>query len=295
MILKTWPGWTRQTVCVQLMTSIIAGVLILAGPDSNPASAQLSGPSLEVAPYGGAVIWANRARLHDSVIFGGRALLKFHPMIGIEGTYGWSPTRRTWAEPEADIDAHHVGVDLMLTLRPGAEVVPYVLGGWTQFFVSAQEDDPLGLGDGTRDFNGWEFGGGLKVAIAEGSGHRVDLRLEACDAFARFDLPAPLEPESHAVLDDIGEILVKWTQLRIEIGGHTDSRGPAEYNQQLSRERAQSVLDYLRERYPEIDRGQYTVVGYGESEPVASNETAEGRQRNRRVEFKVLNREVLRR
>ncbi len=106
---------------------------------------------------------------------------------------------------------------------------------------------------------------------------------------------ADLEESSGAILDDIGRTLVQWPELRIEIGGHTDSRGSVELNQGLSERRAQAVLDYLIRRYPNIRAGQFTVRGYGESQPIASNETPAGRAQNRRVEFTVLNRDVLKR
>jgi outer membrane protein OmpA-like peptidoglycan-associated protein len=104
---------------------------------------------------------------------------------------------------------------------------------------------------------------------------------------------ADLKPESYPALDEVGSILAKWPELKIEIGGHTDDRGAADYNQSLSQRRAQAVLDYLTSHFSSIHGDQYTVVGYGESQPVASNDTAQGRAQNRRVEFKVLNREVL--
>jgi len=100
-------------------------------------------------------------------------------------------------------------------------------------------------------------------------------------------------PESQPVLDDIGTILIQWPRLRIEVGGHCDSRGAEAYNLDLSQKRAQSVLDYLLQKFPQIPREQYVAKGYGESKPVASNKTAAGMAKNRRVEFKVLNTEEL--
>ncbi len=105
---------------------------------------------------------------------------------------------------------------------------------------------------------------------------------------------AVILPESYAALDEIGEILEKWDELQIEIGGHTDNQGEEDYNLDLSGRRAQAVLDYLTGKFA-IDPGQYVARGYGESQPVAGNDTPEGRAENRRVEFKVLNREVLER
>ncbi len=100
-------------------------------------------------------------------------------------------------------------------------------------------------------------------------------------------------PESQPVLDDIGKILIQWPQLQIEIGGHADARGSAAYNMTLTEKRAQSVLDYLVQHYPQINKEQYTAKGYGKTKPVASNKTVEGMAKNRRVEFKVLNTEEL--
>jgi outer membrane protein OmpA-like peptidoglycan-associated protein len=106
---------------------------------------------------------------------------------------------------------------------------------------------------------------------------------------------ADLKPSSFAALREVGDILVKWPQLRIEIGGHTDSQGAEAFNQSLSEHRAQSVFQYLMGQYPQIKSGQYIVRGYGESKSISTNDTAEGRSQNRRVEFRVLNRDVLRR
>lgn len=100
-------------------------------------------------------------------------------------------------------------------------------------------------------------------------------------------------PESEPVLNEIGQILIQWPQLRIEIGGHADARGSDAYNLDLSDKRANAVLEYLLAHFPQIKRDQYTAKGYGEREPVASNKTVEGMAMNRRVEFKVLNTEEL--
>jgi OOP family OmpA-OmpF porin len=104
---------------------------------------------------------------------------------------------------------------------------------------------------------------------------------------------ARIKPESYKILDDVGNILLKWPQLRIEIGGHTDSRGSDATNQKLSEARARAVLDYLTKKLPELNPNQYTTAGYGELQPIASNRTQLGMAKNRRVEFKVLNTEAL--
>jgi len=105
---------------------------------------------------------------------------------------------------------------------------------------------------------------------------------------------AQLDPSSHAALDATGEVLSRWPQLRIEVAGHTDSRGGDAANRSLSERRAQAVTDYFLWRFPQISSSQLRVIGYGEGMPVASNGDDEGRRRNRRVELVVLNREELR-
>lgn len=102
-----------------------------------------------------------------------------------------------------------------------------------------------------------------------------------------------LDPESLPVLDVVGQVLAKWPQLKIEIGGHTDSRGAAAYNQKLSEARAGAVRDYLLAHFPQLESDQYTAKGYGEAKPLAPNTNALNLAKNRRVEFKVLNKDVL--
>ena len=77
--------------------------------------------------------------------------------------------------------------------------------------------------------------------------------------------------------------------LKVEIQGHTDDRGLDENNQALSERRAQSVVDYLLKH--EIKQNRLNSAGYGESKPVASNSTAEGRRLNRRVTIKIVSAE----
>jgi OmpA-OmpF porin, OOP family len=97
---------------------------------------------------------------------------------------------------------------------------------------------------------------------------------------------ADLLPESIPVLDRAIATLKRYPELNIEVGGHTDARGSDAYNQQLSARRAETVLKYLR------DGGvtnTLTSRGYGERQPIASNDTDDGRQQNRRVVLRVLN------
>jgi len=86
---------------------------------------------------------------------------------------------------------------------------------------------------------------------------------------------------------------MKWPQLSIEIGGHTDSRGRADKNQRLSEDRAQAVKDYLIDKFPGLAAAQISVKGYGSNRPLVPNTSALNMSKNRRVEFKVMNREAL--
>lgn len=96
-----------------------------------------------------------------------------------------------------------------------------------------------------------------------------------------------LRPESKNELNNAIRWLKENPELRIEIGGHTDSKGSDSYNIRLSQARAKSVYDYLI-RNGQISPARLVASGYGERMPIASNATDEGRQLNRRVEFKIL-------
>ena len=104
-----------------------------------------------------------------------------------------------------------------------------------------------------------------------------------------------IKPESEKTLQDLCTIFQQWPTLQIEIGGHADSRGGDAYNMTLSEERAASVLEWFRTNCPNATLTNFTSKGYGETAPVASNKTAKGQAQNRRVEFKVMNPEELKR
>ena len=96
---------------------------------------------------------------------------------------------------------------------------------------------------------------------------------------------ATLTEDSKTILESAYNALVANPDVRVEISGHTDSKGSDEYNQDLSLRRAQSVKSWLVQRGIAGDRMK--TVGKGEKEPIADNETAEGRTENRRIEFYV--------
>lgn len=97
---------------------------------------------------------------------------------------------------------------------------------------------------------------------------------------------ASLRPESYPELDRLHKLLENYPDMRIEIGGHTDDHGSLKYNTELSESRAKAVVDYLVNMGIDSDRLEYK--GYAYLNPIDTNDTEEGRQNNRRVEFKVL-------
>ena len=98
----------------------------------------------------------------------------------------------------------------------------------------------------------------------------------------KSDIKADADP----LLREAVNILKENSEMRVEIQGHTDSTGPEAYNQVLSEKRANAIREYLLNQG--IASGRLEVKGYGELDPIASNETEEGRQKNRRVRFKVI-------
>lgn len=97
---------------------------------------------------------------------------------------------------------------------------------------------------------------------------------------------ADLNANFFAVLDSVGVVVNEFEQTVIEVAGHTDSTGSDSYNQRLSVERASSVATYLSSR--EVMSQRIIEVGMGESRPISNNETADGRQSNRRVELTLV-------
>jgi outer membrane protein OmpA-like peptidoglycan-associated protein len=102
----------------------------------------------------------------------------------------------------------------------------------------------------------------------------------------QFDFDkAAIRPDAAPILDEAARTLAEEGEIAISVDGHTDSVGSEEYNERLSMRRAMAVRDYLAAKG--IDASRMTVQGFGESRPVATNDTAEGRAQNRRVELNV--------
>jgi len=107
------------------------------------------------------------------------------------------------------------------------------------------------------------------------------------DSGILFDVDrSALRPEAKENLTKLATILNKYDDTEILIEGHTDSTGSEEYNLTLSRNRAQAVANLLETQQVAVPR--FTIMGYGEQQPVADNATAEGRQANRRVDLAIM-------
>jgi outer membrane protein OmpA-like peptidoglycan-associated protein len=102
---------------------------------------------------------------------------------------------------------------------------------------------------------------------------------------------ADLMPQSRRVLDEVGQALLDRPEISVEVQGHTDSTGSSATNLRLSEQRARSVFTYLVSTFPGLDRSRFVVRGFGESRPIATNDTPDGRSMNRRVEFVVIGQE----
>ncbi len=100
-----------------------------------------------------------------------------------------------------------------------------------------------------------------------------------------------LQPAAQENIAKLSVILNKYEDTNILVEGHTDSTGSAEYNQSLSERRAGSVANYAKGQG--VAGSRFTTVGYGKTQPVMSNSTAEGRQANRRVEIAIFANEDL--
>ena len=111
-----------------------------------------------------------------------------------------------------------------------------------------------------------------------------DMLLVHFESDVLFDVDSSqLDPGARASLDQAVSVFVEYPKTAIVVQGHTDSTGSESYNQELSERRAGAVRNYLISRGVDADR--MAAVGFGEGQPVASNDTATGRQQNRRVDL----------
>jgi OOP family OmpA-OmpF porin len=179
-----------------------------------------------------------------------------------DGLSDWQETHRTGTDPQnPDTDGDH--------LSDGDE-------------VSKFRTDPL-----NPDTDGGGVADGLEVNVA-----KTDPRIQEDDVreIKRTELEVYFDTDSYVVkpeyyveIEQVATFLKDNPEVDGIVEGHTDNRGSAEYNQELSERRAMSVIRVAEERFG-VEPGRLTAVGYGGTQPVADNDTAEGRARNRRIE-----------
>jgi len=126
---------------------------------------------------------------------------------------------------------------------------------------------------------------GLKVD-ARGCAVQTETQSVVLKGVTFLPSSANLTPEAKTVLDAAVAALSGQKDLKVELGGHTDSQGKDAANLALSQKRAESVRQYLVDKG--IEAGRLTAKGYGETQPIADNNTREGRTENRRVELKIV-------
>lgn len=154
-----------------------------------------------------------------------------------------------------------------------------------------------------EDFEGAAVGAGVGAVAGAAVGNYLDKRAQELEQVAEtrktdhglllnlrsellFETDSAVLTESAiAQVSRIGDILAKYPEDRLRIEGHTDSTGPGPYNEALSLRRAEAVQRVLRSRG--VQPRQMMVLGMGETEPVAPNETVAGRSANRRVELHI--------
>jgi outer membrane protein OmpA-like peptidoglycan-associated protein len=120
--------------------------------------------------------------------------------------------------------------------------------------------------------------------LAELKAGRIEIKDQVRFATSKSEILA----ESFPLLEDVAKILKAHPELtKLRIGGHTDNRGAHDYNVKLSQDRAEAVRRFLVDRG--VEPGRLEAKGYGPDVPIATNDTAAGRQLNRRTEFESVN------
>jgi outer membrane protein OmpA-like peptidoglycan-associated protein len=197
---------------------------------------------------------------------------------------------------------------LVAIVASGCETLkkPTVIGALTGALVgggagAAIDKNKRGRGAGIGAATGAAVGAGIgyyierqrrdleQVPGAEVSVEEVDGRQQlvvTMDSTLLFDTNSADITYGRDSLDQIADTLNEYPESKLIVKGYTDSRGTEEYNQKLSDRRANAVKNYLVAE--QVDDSRITAIGFGEGFPVASNETAEGRQRNRRVEIDII-------
>ncbi|MCS7027130.1 MAG: OmpA family protein [Bacteroidia bacterium] len=212
---------------------------------------------------------------------------KPEPIITVTRVYGTVTDERTGQPLEADVtivdnETGNIVFKSKTNSATGYYVVTLPSGKNYGFRVEKpgytfySENFDLPMGTESRDYE--------KNAKIKGfsEGTRIIMR----NIFYDYN-KATLRPQSKAELDRVAAMLNECPKMRVQINAHTDSDGTEEYNLDLSQRRAQSVVDYLV-KVKGIDPKRLSAKGFGESQPVDTNETDEGKQNNRRTELEII-------
>lgn len=236
--------------------------------------------------------------------------------LGYNFTENWA-AELTGGYIHSDEDGHdedtvhgYIGhIDALYHFMPTEKLVPYLAAGFGAIHLDENPNGP----DTQGLFN---YGAGLKYFLTESIALRGDIRhiisfddadnnlaatlgvtflfgggkkpagekvVETIDLRLEFDFDkATIRPVYHERLKEVADYMKRHEDVDAMIEGHTDSIGTAEYNKTLSQRRANSVRQYIIDKF-DISPSRISAKGYGESRPIATNETEEGRQRNRRV------------
>jgi OOP family OmpA-OmpF porin len=215
--------------------------------------------------------------------------------LGLRARFGDSPwslraewrLRRTF-DSDASLTDQVASVGLQYSFGGDADSAPVIPLVDDAPLAPADEDDvplpPADMdGDGVTDDR--DKCPGTASGVAVDTVGCDEIRFEN----VHFDTEsAALDATAKGRLDAIAVVLERNPDVEVVIEGHADSRGPEDYNMRLSVTRAEAVRAYLSQRG--TDASRMTVRGFGESQPVASNDTASGQARNRRVELRVTGR-----
>jgi outer membrane protein OmpA-like peptidoglycan-associated protein len=156
--------------------------------------------------------------------------------------------------------------------------------------IEKQTVDILGIPKGTKG-----AGVGISGRVVEVEQALKDLGAQVTNTEIKIELPSDvlfdfdkydIRPDAQEALDKVAVVTREYPGKRVLIEGHTDSVGKEEYNLKLSLHRAESVKQWLQER-KNLRETKFQTTGWGEGKPIASNETAQGRQKNRRVEITI--------
>ena len=244
------------------------------------------------------------------------ATLSPEGLVQLRGRVGTEVMRQTadsFAKARFTSDAVHTTVrvaedlpgDWPLRVLAGLEALAYLSNG----AVTVNPDLMIVNGNTGRQDASTRIAAFLSEKLGEGERFEIDVTYKkALDPVAGIPTPdecealvaeaqvgrkisfepgsATIDPNGLTIMDDIAEILKKCGEIRMEIGGHTDSQGRETMNEQLSLARARAVLNELRAR--RVLTSRITAKGYGEAQPIADNGTEEGREANRRIEFKLI-------